>query len=294
MEKISIIVLTYNVGNYLRSCLDSIIEQTYQNLEILLVDDGSTDDSIAICEEYRQKDDRIRVIQEKNSGAGPVRNLGVSVATGDYVMFIDGDDTLDSHIIMTLYQQLQHDNADIACCLFYRIDDDGLFYFYSDPHNPEHSALEGCCSSTEWLKNETRPVIGQIFYQAWGKLFKKSLFKNIEYPDHSYGDDALTGWKLYLTANKITYTNEPGYCWRMRSNSITTSKKPNIRVLRNNALAIQNKVQFYSLLGIDPQFLRKRWLKYLQKQVDGAKMTGHLKDQQDGLYKITVLNKYKH
>ncbi|MEY8441183.1 glycosyltransferase family 2 protein [Lactobacillaceae bacterium 24-114] len=292
MKKISVIVLTYNVGEYLRECLESILNQTYNNLEIILVDDSSTDNSLAISEEFCQKDQRVRLIQQPNSGAGPVRNLGVSVATGDYIMFIDGDDILSTNMVADLYQQAEENNADISCCLFYRIDEQGTYYFYSDPHNPNHSALEKTYSSLDWLENEVRPVIGQIFYQAWGKLFKRNLFKNVEYPSHSYGDDGLTGWKLYLSADKISYINMPGYCWRMRNNSITTTKRPNVRVSRNNALGIQERIQFYPFIGLNPVFLHKRWQEYLEKQENDAKTTGNLLIQKEAESKLAIIKKY--
>lgn len=107
MEKISIIVLTYNVSQYLQECVQSIQQQDYPNLEILLIDDSSADESVSICEHLRRQDDRVKVIQEQNSGAGPVRNLGVEAATGDYVMFVDGDDLLAPGMVMHLYQMIK-------------------------------------------------------------------------------------------------------------------------------------------------------------------------------------------
>ncbi len=294
MEKISIIVPAYNIAPYLRECLDSLINQTYSNLEIILIDDQSTDGTVAICEEYQQKDSRIRFIQSTGKKPHTNRNLGIELTTGDYVMFVDGDDVLAETMVMDLYQLIQRDQADIACCLFYRIDEDGSFYFYSDPHNPKHVALEGYYSSTEWLHNEIKPVIGQIFYQAWGKLFKRSLFKQIEYPNHLYADDALTGWKLYLTANRISYINQPDYCWRMRKSSITNGQRPNLRMVINNAAAVQERVQFYPLINVDPTFLRKRWFSYLDRLAKVAQADGKVGIEKNAQVNMAILNKYLH
>lgn len=292
MEKVSVVVLTYNVGAYLRDCISSILKQTYSNLEILLVDDSSTDNSLAICQEFAQQDPRIKILQEVNSGAGPVRNLGAQAATGDYVMFIDGDDFLAPEAIEKLLQRLHHDHSDIACCLFYRIDDQGTYYFYTDNNDPQQKALTGPYTPQQWVHNEIRPVVGQIYYQAWAKLFKRSLFQNIEYPHHSYGDDALTGWKLYLAAHRISYLNESYYCWRMRNNSITKSKHPNMRGVVNNALAIQNRAAFFPRININPLFLRDRWLDYLKNQQNAAQITSDDRDEADASLKLQILHKY--
>lgn len=292
MKKISLIVLIYNIAPYLRECLDSLIHQTYTNLEIILIDDRSTDDSLAICEEYQAKDSRVRLVQATGAKPHTNRNLGIDLATGDYVMFVDGDDVLAENMVMNLYQMIERDHSEIACCLFYRINAQGMYYFYSDPHSPEHSALEGCYSSLDWLQNEVRPVIGQIFYQAWGKLFQRSLFTEVEYPNHLYADDALTGWKLYLTANRISYTNEPGYCWRMRGNSITAGKHPNLQMVINNATAIQERASFYPLIGVDPAFLRDRWAQYLERQANTARDAGKLSAEQAANSKLAILKKY--
>lgn len=292
MPKISIIVLAYNIAPFLGKCLDSLVNQTYKNLEIILIDDQSTDGTVAICEEYQQRDSRIRFIQSTGKKPHTNRNLGIEMTTGDYIMFVDGDDVLANTLVMDLYQLIQRDHSEIACCLFYRIDEDSTLYFYSDPHNPKHSALEGCYSSTEWLPNETRPVIGQIFYQAWGKLFKRSLFKQVEYPNHLYADDALTGWKLYLTAHRISYINQPDYCWRMRKSSITNGKRPNLRMVINNAAAIQERVQFYPLIKVNPTFLRERWFNYLARQARVAQADGKVITEKTARANLAILKKY--
>ena len=116
MEKISIIVPVYNVEKYLKTCLDSIINQTYQNLEIILVDDGSTDNSGEICEEYRKTDSRIILIHKENEGLSMARNFGLDIASGDYISFVDSDDFIARNMMEALYNRLLETQSDMAIC----------------------------------------------------------------------------------------------------------------------------------------------------------------------------------
>lgn len=113
-EKVSVIIPVYNDEKYLKQCVESILTQTYTNLEIILVDDGSTDHTPEICEEYREKYDQIRVLHKKNGGVGSSRNAGLALATGEYVLFVDNDDWLEKHHIEELYKLAKENNADIA------------------------------------------------------------------------------------------------------------------------------------------------------------------------------------
>ena len=128
-QLISVIVPIYNVENYLRQCLDSILEQTFHNLEILLVNDGSTDDSGQICQEYLKKDSRIRYFEKENGGLSDARNYGIERAQGEYLTFIDSDDWVTSTYIEELYIKLQHYNADISITnYFYFQESNATFY----------------------------------------------------------------------------------------------------------------------------------------------------------------------
>lgn len=292
MDKISVIILTYNVGQYLDQCIQSVCNQTYQDLEIILVDDGSNDNSLVICQHHAKKDPRIKIIQEKNAGAGAARNLGLQIATGKYILFIDGDDFIAKNHIQHLYEHIKNDNSDISCAMFYRIDSEGTYYFYTDPNNQQDQDLVGTYSPKNWVFNEIKPVIGQIYYLTCVKLFKHSLFKNIEFPPYSSGEDALTSWKLYLAAHRISFFEEQSYCWRIRSNSSSQSNSLNMHGVMNNTSSIQDRITFFSQIGILPSFLKSRWLEYLGGQKQVGKALGNKKAFADASYKINILNKY--
>ena len=122
---ISVIVPVYNVEKYLRQCLDSVLAQTYRELEIILVDDGSTDGSGAICDEYATRDSRIKVVHQQNGGLSSARNAGLDLATGEYVAFVDSDDYIHETMLELLYQALVENNADTVICNFERVDEKG-------------------------------------------------------------------------------------------------------------------------------------------------------------------------
>ena len=130
-EKITVIVPVYNVENYLNKCLDSILKQTYQNLEIIVVNDGSTDNSGTICQEYAQKDNRIVYIEKDNGGLSDARNAGLDRMTGSYVTFVDSDDWIEQDYVEVLYNKLTEYQADIAVGNYYSFNEsEGMFYFH--------------------------------------------------------------------------------------------------------------------------------------------------------------------
>lgn len=176
MEKISVIVPVYNIGSYLERCVKSITNQSFRNLQIILVNDGSTDDSLQVCEQLRKQDDRITVVTKANQGLGYARNTGLAVATGDYVTFVDGDDYLTPQMLEHLYSRLKKDNSDIACMHFFRQDAAGTYYFYIDKQSPRQQALARAYSSEEWLRLEpSNTVIQQVFFQAWGETLQERI-----------------------------------------------------------------------------------------------------------------------
>ena len=125
-DLISVLVAVYNVEDFLGRCLDSIINQTYKNIEIIIIDDGSTDNSKKICEDFASLDSRIKLLHIKNMGLSYVRNFGIELAKGKYISFVDGDDYLENDYIETLYNNLIKYNADLSCCSYYRVFDDSI------------------------------------------------------------------------------------------------------------------------------------------------------------------------
>lgn len=222
MDKISIIVPVYNVSKYIRKCLDTIINQTYTNLEIILIDDGSTDDSGNICDEYAKRDKRIKVIHKENEGLSIARNTGIKNATGKYIGFIDSDDWIDLDMYNRLYNNLKNENAEISCC--------NRLLVYSNKQK------EYGTSSYYEVMNSERAIelmctYGYIGVSVYTKLFEKKLFDGIEFPNGKKSEDVFIIYKLLDKASVIVYDATPLYYYRQREGSITSAKNINLDII---------------------------------------------------------------
>ena len=181
-KKVSVIIPIYNDEKYLEQCLDSVIKQTYKNLEIILVDDGSTDRTPEICEQYREKDSRIRVLHKKNGGVGSSRNAGLAMTTGDYVLFVDDADFIYPEETETVYKLLKKNDADVAVGNFqdFIVKDNVYRYWLNDSQYFEKNY-----SIQDWFQFEYKSNyfnISEVFVVPWGKLYKRSLFEDVVYP----------------------------------------------------------------------------------------------------------------
>lgn len=288
--KISVIITTYNNDRYIRDCVNSVQQQTYQNLEILIMIDSSTDQTLAICEELRQQDSRIRICVKHHVGISALRNAAIQIITGDLLMFVDGDDTIGPGMIHKLFQQMQQDESDMVCGNTYRIDNDGTYYFFIDPHSPEQQKLTGAYLPAKWVLMENDIF---TFPMPWAKIYKKDLFQQIEYPIGQLAEDNLTTWKLALTANTVSYVNIQEYCWRLRKGSITEHHKNDFKVLKNNLRAIQERIQLYPLLKINSKFLYDKYLGYLRIAKRESAKAGKSNLNKDASYKLQILEKYR-
>ena len=216
---ISVIVPVYNVEDYLEECINSILSQTYTNLEILIVDDGSTDNSLAILQQFSQRDSRITIFTKENGGLSSARNYAIDRANGKYFTFIDSDDYIEENYIEYLMKSLTDNEADISIVNSYHmingkrkdiINNDGSVSIFS-----RRGVLEK-------MYSKENDFIG-ILQSAQGKLYKKKLFNNIRYPLGKKYEDAFTTYKLYLNSKKIVYTNIALYAYRIREGSILRS-----------------------------------------------------------------------
>jgi glycosyltransferase involved in cell wall biosynthesis len=212
---ISVIVPVYNVEPYLAHCLDSIIAQTYRNLEIIIIDDGSPDRCPIIAEEYAKKDRRICLVHQENAGLSESRNVGMRLSHGSFLSFIDSDDFIDRDYYETLYRILYSNNADISICNK-RIIDFTVVRMFPPPDIPEGVTLfSGSEALTElvndkWLNNF-----------VWDKLFKRELFDGIEFPKDRTFEDIAIMHKIFYRAKTVVITNEIKYNYTYRKNSIT-------------------------------------------------------------------------
>ena len=214
-DLVSIIVPVYNVDVFLSDCIDSLISQSYLNIQIILIDDGSTDNSPYICDEYALRDKRIEVIHKQNGGLSDARNVGIKMAKGIYITFVDSDDTLQTDAIEYLYNLVVANSADMAVCQKIDIDEYGKIRNVVKKTRLSQYTIRG----NENCMHDflTKSNIGVT---AWGKLYSLSLFENISFPMGRYHEDLFTTYKIIGLCNSIVVGMEAKYCYRRRSGSI--------------------------------------------------------------------------
>lgn len=213
---ISVIVPIYNVECYLKTCIDSIVNQTYSNLEIILVDDGSPDKSPEICDEYAKNDSRVKVIHQENGGLAHARNVGIAKSSGEYLTFIDSDDYVSNDYVESLYKGIAELGADISLASFYPFKDDEACL-----HTSELCAYE-IISKENAIRRYCFINVGcsMPFISACNKIYGRSLFDGIEFPKGKLYEDAFTTYKLIDRAKKIVFTTSKFYFYRLNSQSI--------------------------------------------------------------------------
>ena len=219
-EKITVIVPVYNVENYLNKCLDSLINQTYKNLEIIVINDGSTDNSGEICQEYAQKDNRIIYVEQENGGLSDARNAGLERMTGSYVTFVDSDDWVEPNYVEVLHNKLIGYQADIAIGNYYSYNEDEAMYYF---HVNSESYYEKLYDNISIFENlyDAKQMKSFSLISAWGKLYKAELFDYIRFDKGKLDEDGYINQKLYLLVQKVIYINQGLYAYRQRSGSIT-------------------------------------------------------------------------
>lgn len=215
MPKISIIIPVYNVEPFLGKCLDHIVAQTFQDYEVLLVNDGSTDNSQLICREYAQKDRRFTVINKKNGGLSSARNAGLDAAKGEYIGFVDSDDYIASDMYELLYKNIIKYDADISICSFYVV--------FADGHI-SHNKNSNIC---RYMNNEeaVKTLLTAEHFEnfVWDKLYKRGLFDNIRFPENELFEDIAVMYKLLDCSKTVIYESKPKYYYVQRPGSILNS-----------------------------------------------------------------------
>ena len=251
---ISVIIPVYNVEKYLTACLESVVNQTYQNLEVILIDDGSKDASGLICDQYAERDHRIRVIHQENSGVAAARNVGLRAFTGEFVMFVDSDDTIALNSVQVLCERALADGSELVIAKHVNVLPDGTTY--------------DAAQLTDWMKNETLsleevlrlPGENKRFFLAlWGKLFRKTILTDVCVPNLSCGEDAWIFPEYISRCNKISIEETPIYFYRARDNSITRglSEEGKIHSLKGNLRVLRFYLDTGHLLSA------KKWFEYL-------------------------------
>lgn len=213
-ERISVIVPVYNVKPYLERCFDSIAGQSYRNLEILLVDDGSTDGSEKLCEELASRDMRTQVIHKKNGGLGSARNTGIRAASGEILSFIDSDDWIEPEMYKTLTEIMQQKQAQIVACGIKRVTETGEISYYNDRLD------ERCVYSKEEALKEL-PRNERLSNSMCNKLFRRETIEGLSINEQiAYEDNPFTP-QCFARAERVAYTAEPFYCYFERQGSIS-------------------------------------------------------------------------
>lgn len=215
-EKVSVIVPIYKVEKYLDRCVNSIINQTCQNLEIILVDDGSPDNCPKLCEDYAKQYSRIKVVHKENGGLSSARNAGLDVMTGDFVTFVDSDDILDLSFIEKCLEVLKNENAQIVSCKALRFSNEedielakknnGSIEVYTKKHALKNTFLRPC---------------DYEFYVAWGKLYKSKIFENLRFTNGVLHEDEYICHYLFDKCEKFAVLNENLYYYYVNAESIT-------------------------------------------------------------------------
>jgi len=227
--KVSIIVPVYNSARYLEACVTSILEQDYPNIEVLLVDDGSTDGSGSICDRFAASDERIVVLHQENGGISVAQNSGLDASTGELVTFCDNDDLMSARMIGRLVDILLASDADMSCCRWYNVGASvaasvreansgerfGRFITFDQPG--KH--YQGVFSVT--LRKLTRSELYYLSEANWGKLYRRELFEGIRFPEHRYAQDVAIAMSLYQRMRVVASCEDRLYYWLQRSDSVS-------------------------------------------------------------------------
>ena len=225
---ISIVIPVYNVEDFVGKCLSSVKKQKYENLDIVIVDDGSTDESSKICDEFAKNEKRARVFHKKNGGLSDARNFGIKKAKGEIIAFIDSDDFIDENFIDAMYEEMIRNDADIVVCGY-------------DLVRPEPKTISGRDAVIKLLtKQENVDTV------VWNKLYKKSLFINndIWFPKGKKHEDTLITYKIFSKAKIVVYLDKSLYYYVDRSGSIMKTEKIEERLMMRE-LAAQEAIEFF-------------------------------------------------
>lgn len=250
---ISVIIPVYNAEKYLPKCIESVLQQTYSNLEIIMVDDGSQDNSVSIIESYQARDSRIKLITQKNSGVSAARNTGIRNATGEYIGFVDSDDWIDSGMYETLLELLDKNNAEISSVEINRV-------FDEQDIPTSKPGIEKVYSQEEYAKRFFKIGSQEILYYCYNKLYKNSCVSQDMFPNYKVGEDVISTYKAILKATKIVTSDLKMYYYR-QGTGITAQFNENYLKLVNvwdevYKLSQENKLAYCDWALINQQRIR--------------------------------------
>ena len=239
---ISVIVPIYNVEKYVRACIESVINQTYSDLEILLIDDGSTDGGGIICDEYAKRDSRIEVIHKVHGGISDTRNTGLDRAKGELIAFVDGDDFIVPNFLERLYAAMISGGVDIVECWHEIVSEDGAVL----TEKCEDKKGSRFITVSQWM-TETN-LRNFLTVVVWNKLYKRYLWDNVRFPFGRVHEDTATTYKLIYKAGKVLRIYEKLYFYRQRKSSITKSPL-NDQKKQDSIFAFTDQASFFEEKG---------------------------------------------
>jgi len=236
---ISVVIPVYNVSVYLDECINSVVNQTYREIEIILVDDGSTDDSGKKCDCYAKQDSRIRVVHKTNGGLSSARNAGIEIAQGENIVFIDSDDVVSEDMIEFFHSEIKKDDSiGMVTCLLEN------FYENGSKNSILRKYQKGIYSSKDYAK---LILLQKVDNAACAKMYKRSIIGDIRFTEGIVNEDIIFNLQLTLKPFNVLYTEQPFYKYRIRSGSITTKISPRRFEFVTNAILI--KEMFTSVYG---------------------------------------------
>lgn len=247
---VSIIIPIYNVEKYLEKCIKSMINQTYRNLEIILINDGSTDESAKICEKYKEQDSRIVFINKKNGGAASAKNEGLKIAKGDYITFIDSDDFIEPDMIEYMVNTIKKYNSDIIQCSFTNL-------YKNTEKFKQDKIIEQKIGSKDFFKLFLIKWDSSLF---WNKLFKREVIENIFFKEGRCIDDEFFTYKCVINSKSIVTSNKIVYNYRMRKSGVMKSESSQKQILKDR---IDYLYERYELVRKKYKDLDKNFLEHL-------------------------------
>lgn len=233
---LSVIIPVYNVRAYLDECLCSVVNQSFRNMEIILIDDGSTDGSGDLCDKWVRKDKRIRVIHKNNGGLSSARNVGLEDSKGEYVTFVDSDDLIDNEMydsMIRIFQQKKE--VDIVCCAIEQFDNNN--------YQRKASFLKSCNQEFTAVGYLREVLKHKIDNAVWNKIYKRDIIDPVRFEEGKINEDILFNVAILNRVNKLFYIKQPFYKYRIRQGSITKQANPKMFDFINNAFKIKHFLQ---------------------------------------------------
>ena len=265
---ISIVVPVYNVAPYLNLCLESIANQTYTHFEVLLINDGSRDNSKDICLEFAERDNRFKYIEQKNAGLSVARNTGILNATGEFITLINGDDFVDPNYLEELYHAALKNDSEIVIASYKTFNEnDNNYYIHVFDYREEYYINHELIEKINLVENR-----GLEFQTSWGNLYHKRLFENVMFPAGKNVEDTRTNYKLYMESCKTTYIHKDLYIYRIRKGSISDNISEEF--LTNELEALLERIAVLSIVGIDISEEKKNLHDRLEVRLQQAKDAG--------------------